>query len=138
MSPAELAQLHAACFTTPRPWTEVEFRELIASPGVFLLSRGGTAMVMGRVVLDEVELLTIATHPDHRGQGIATQLLRDFETQARAKAATDAYLEVAADNFAARALYLAAGWAITGRRPKYYQTPDGGRIDAEIMGKSLP
>ena len=36
-------------------------------------------------------------------------------------------------NDAARALYAAAGFTATGRRPGYYQTADGARRDAVLM-----
>ena len=32
MTPAEMAALHARSFTTPRPWSEAEIADLLASP----------------------------------------------------------------------------------------------------------
>lgn len=137
MTPDQLAALHTACFTTPRPWSATEFADLLAAPGVFIVATGQHAMAMGRVILDEVEMLTIATAPGHQRQGLGAQTLEKFEKHARADGATQAFLEVATTNLAARALYLADGWVITGTRPGYYQTPDGTRVDAEIMCKTL-
>ena len=36
MTPADLAALHARCFTTPRPWGEAEFVDFLADPLAFL------------------------------------------------------------------------------------------------------
>ena len=37
MTPAALAALHAACFTTPRPWSEAEFASVLAALGALLV-----------------------------------------------------------------------------------------------------
>ena len=59
----EMAALHGASFTMPRPWSAVEFAELLASPRVFALTTGAEGLLLGRVVVDEAELLTIAVDP---------------------------------------------------------------------------
>jgi ribosomal-protein-alanine N-acetyltransferase len=47
------------------------------------------------------------------------------------------FLEVAAGNIAARALYDRAGYCECGRRKGYYQRPDATRDDAVVMEKAL-
>ena len=131
-----MARIHAAAFTTPRPWSEAEFRDLLSSPHVFYTAHSD-AFALGRVVADEVELLTIATDPSQRKQGLARRCLQDFDRIAEARGATRAFLEVAITNTPAIALYTHSGWQITGRRPAYYTAPDGTRVDAQIMGKAL-
>lgn len=129
---AEMAQLHAACFTTPRPWTAVQIAQTLASPHSFALSRPQGFMI-GTALLDEAELLTLAVDPAARRQGIGRDLLGEFCTFARQKGAARAFLDVAADNSAALALYAAAGFAQTGLRRGYYKQPDGAAIDAVLM-----
>jgi ribosomal-protein-alanine N-acetyltransferase len=90
------------------------------------------------VILDEAELLTIATHPGHRRQGLGRAALEAFESVARARGATIAHLEVAADNAAAIALYASAGYARSGLRRSYYRSADGTPVDAVLMAKALP
>ena len=119
MSPEALAQLHRAAFAQDRPWTAAEFASLLGLPGTILLG-DARAFLLGRVTLDEAEVLTVATHPDHRRQGLASGLLADFETRARAQGVTHAFLEVAEDNLPARALYEGHGYAEVGRRRAYY------------------
>ncbi|MCP9480540.1 GNAT family N-acetyltransferase [Shimia sp. CNT1-13L.2] len=137
MTPAQLAALHAAAFTQSRPWSEQEFADLLASPFCFVVG-DTTGFALGRVIAGEAELLTIATHPDVRRQGRGRHWLTAFETQAQTLAATEAFLEVAADNAPAIALYQSAGYEDRAIRSGYYQRPDGSRIDARVMGKRLP
>ncbi len=132
MTPAALALLHAQCFTTPRPWTEVEFSGLLAETGVILVTEAH-GFAMGRTVAGEAELLTLAVAPVARRRGVGHRLLFDFLTAAHDMEAKDVFLEVAEDNTAALALYRAHGFAGAGRRQGYYLMPDGRRVDAIVM-----
>ncbi len=127
-----MAALHARCFTLPRPWSAAEIAEISGLPGSFLMLRPH-GFLIGRTVLDEAELLTLAVDPDHRRQGIGRALLDHFAGQARSSGARSGYLEVASDNRAAQALYAAAGWRQSGLRRSYY----GPGIDALILTTSL-
>lgn len=137
MSPEALSQLHAACFTFPRPWSEAEFSGLLTQDGVFLETDADRGFLIGRVVLDEVELLTLAVAPDTRRQGIARALVDLFETRARTLGARRAFLEVAHTNTPACGLYESCGFRHIATRPGYYSSPDGRNIDALIMEKAL-
>lgn len=136
MTPEALADLHARCFTMPRPWSRDEFADLLASPHVFLVSRP-QGFALGRVIAGEAELLTIAVAPQARRTGLGHALMRDFEAKARTLAAQEVFLEVAETNTPARALYRAQGYAEAGYRKSYYQAPNGARIDALILRKTL-
>lgn len=131
-----LAAIHRQCFTTPRPWPAAGIAEILATPGAFLLSEPDGFLV-GRVVAGEAELLTLAVAPTARRRGIAARLLAGFLGRAAGDGASRAFLEVAADNAPARALYAAAGFAEAGRRPRYYLGPDGTATDALILARSL-
>ncbi len=136
MTPAALAALHAEAFTTPRPWNANEFAALLDGTGVFLRgdSRG---FVMGRVVAGEAELLTLAVAPQERRKGLGLALLAAFDDSARAAGAESGFLEVAAANVPARALYKAAGWREVGVRRGYYRLPDGGTDDALVLSRGF-
>lgn len=137
MTPAWMAALHSAGFTNPRPWAEAEFADLIGQSGVLAESEAdGFALL--RVTLDECELLTITTAPAARGQGIAGRLLSRILSRAADAGARSCYLEVAADNAAARRLYDRAGFAQVGMRPRYYRAADGTAVDAIVMACDLP
>lgn len=133
MTPEAMAALHARCFdSTPRPWSAAEFAELQESYGVFLLT-DQAAFLLGRVIADEAELLTLAVAPESRRGGLGRALTARFAAKAREKAASTAFLEVAEDNHGAKALYHGLGWREAGRRRGYYGT---GR-DALILRLAL-
>lgn len=130
MTPDTLARLHALSFTTPRPWSSAEFTDLLVRG--FLLTEGD-AFLLGRVIADEAELLTIAVPPSQRGKGAAKRLVAAFLDQSRLRGATSAFLEVAQDNAPARHIYAQAGFAESGGRRGYYRSPEGRYIDAIVM-----
>ncbi len=126
-----MARLHAAAFTVPRPWGAAEFARLLAAPGT-LLATESDGFALARVIADEAEILTIAVAPARRRRGVATRLLAGLLAEAAARGAMAMFLEVAADNAAARALYDRAGFCEAGRRAGYY-----GASDAVILRKPL-
>ncbi|MDB6182337.1 ribosomal protein S18-alanine N-acetyltransferase [Paracoccus fistulariae] len=132
MTPAALARLHARCFSTPRPWNEAEFTDILSTTGTFLTHRPD-GFLLGRVIADEAELLTIAVDPDARRSGTGRALVGDFLAEARTRGAATAFLEVASENTAALALYRATGWQQEGCRRNYY----GPDLDAILMRLAL-
>jgi ribosomal-protein-alanine N-acetyltransferase len=130
-----MAQIHAAAFTNARPWTAKEFASLLDSPHVFAatLPRG---FALVRVVAGEAELLTIAVAPDHQGKGIGRLLMAKWMAQAGATA-NEAFLEVAADNASACALYASSGFAPAGLRRAYYPRAGTKAVDAVLMRAPL-
>lgn len=136
MTAEEMAACHARAFAGQgRAWSEQEFASLLESPHVFAVGNA-RAFTLGRAVADEAELLTIATDPEYRRQGMGLKALSGFEAAAAARGATRAFLEVSAANVGAIALYRMAGYVETGRRTGYYQTKEG-REDALLMEKVL-
>ncbi len=136
MSPEGLARLHAAAMAPERPWSAGEFAALLAAPGALLLGEA-RAFLLGRVAADEAEVLTLATHPEHRRRGLAAALLDAFHAEAVARGAATAFLEVAEDNAPARALYAAAGYREAGRRPRYYARPGAPAVAALVLARPL-
>lgn len=136
MTPAQMAQLHAVCFTTPRPWSADEFSELISDRTVICEFIDG-GLILGRVVLDEAELLTIAVAPDARRAGLGARLTSRFHDKAFKRGARSAFLEVAEDNHAAKSLYQRSGYKNVGLRKGYYRDSTGKRIDAVVMQRCL-
>lgn len=136
-TPGAMAATHALAFAPSRPWQAEEFAALLEAPGSFATG-DAACFALVRVIADEAELLTIATHPEHRRQGRARACMETWMAEATARGAMRAFLEVAADNPAAQALYLAMGFAETGRRPGYYPRPGRPAVDAVIMSCGLP
>lgn len=136
MTPDACAALHARGFDTGRPWSPEEFAALLGSPHVFSVG-DETAFALGRAIAGEAELLTLVTDPAFRRRGLARERLRRFEEEAQARGAATAFLEVAEDNAAARALYGAAGYAEAARRPGYYPRGALTPADALVLTKRL-
>ena len=128
--------IHAACFTLPRPWTAPEIKALLDSPHVFALIESG-GFLLGRAVAGEAELLTLAVLPAARRQGLGARLVQAFLAEARARQSKQAFLEVAAGNTGAIALYERAGFAQVGRRKAYYTGADGQSDDALVLSRAL-
>jgi len=125
---ALLAELHAGCFT--ERWDALAFAKLLATPGAFALLAVDDEMPLGfalaRLAGGEAELLSIGVPPPGRRRGTGAALLA--AVRARVGAAP-LFLEVAAGNAAAIALYSAAGFRQVGRRAAYYAN----RQDALVM-----
>lgn len=108
------------------PWPERSFRfELTDNPA----SRCWVAEMDGRIVgmlvawmlVDEAHIATLATHPDHRRQGIARKLLEHALRYMSREGAISSFLEVRESNAAAREMYRKFGYEETGRRKRYYK-----------------
>ena len=82
-------------------------------------------------------MLTIAVDASHRRRGAGRTLLEAVIDQAAAAGAATMFLEVAADNPAARALYEQKQFEVVGRRNGYYQRGAGPKVDALIMRLTL-
>jgi len=111
------------------PWPERSFRfELTDNPA----SRCWVADVDGKIVgmivvwliVDEVHVATIATHPDFRRQGIAKNLLSHALQHLSNEGAQSSFLEVRASNLAAQELYRKFGYEESGVRRRYYRDND--------------
>lgn len=137
MTPAALATLHAAAFTTERPWSAAEFEDLLTSPLVALHSQPH-GFALCRTVAGESELLTLAVDPSHQRQGIGRTLTQAWlEALHNTGAAERAFLEVASDNAGAIALYSALGFSNIGRRRAYYHRNGQQAADALVMQLDL-
>lgn len=127
----DLATLHGAAFAAP--WDERALGDLLVQTGVFALGREAEGFILCRVVADEAEILTLATTPEVRRQGLGLGLVEAAAGMAAGLGATRLFLEVAEDNVAARGLYARAGFVEVGRRRGYYSRPEGPAIDALVL-----
>lgn len=136
MTPAALSATHHAAFADQRGWSAKEFGQLLGQRGVILCG-DAKSFVLGRVIADEAEVLTLATHPEFVRQGRATKALQQFLNDARSQGATRVFLEVADTNYSAKALYIKSNFTVIGHRPKYYKGSDGAWVDAILMEAPL-
>lgn len=113
-------------FTTP--WSEILFfnetKKERAIPLVALKGETVAGYLCANYVLDEGHILDLAVHPEFRGQGIASLLIREALVQLRRAGCAAVFLDVRASNDAARKMYAGFGFGQCGTRKGYYQKPD--------------
>ncbi|MGJ8558695.1 MAG: GNAT family N-acetyltransferase [Litorimonas sp.] len=129
-----MATIHAACFDKPWPALDMTVhvaRDLCVGLGEPLMSFA----ILRRSDID-AEILTVATNPEARSQGLAGRVLAAAEEQYRVAGLRNIFLEVAEDNASARRLYERLGFVPIGRRPGYYARPEG-RIAAVTYSLKL-
>jgi len=133
-----LAELHAAAFDAP--WPADDILRFAEDRGGFALAvdeDGALAgFVLCRLIAGEAEVLTLAVRPAARRRGIARALLEAAFALAT-PTAESMFLEVAADNPGAVALYEGAGFETVGRRAGYYGRAGAGSVDALVMRRAL-
>lgn len=114
-------------------WTAAQCSGLLPLSGVWLsVARRGDQLIgfaLGRIVLEEAELLLLAVRPGERHQGTGRLLLDRFRTVAMARGASKLHLEVR-DGNSAKTLYFRSGFREAGRRRAYYTGRDGQVFDA--------
>lgn len=125
------------------PWGEAALLDLLRMKGAFgfavveTSSQKLVAFVLSRSLFEEGEILTIAVDPSLQGKGLASALMQSAQSQAKSQGAEKMFLEVAADNKAAQALYAKLGYEELSRRKGYYKRAGGVRIDAYNLWASL-
>jgi [ribosomal protein S18]-alanine N-acetyltransferase len=130
----------------PQPWSRSFFeKELAASQAACTVAvadgDGRAAVTEPKIepqilgysvcwrVLDELHLLNVAVHPEHRSGAIGRRLVEAVLDDGRMTGARVVYLEVRAGNVAARRLYRRLGFRDLGVRRAYY----GPGQDAIVM-----
>ncbi len=136
MLPAILA-IENASFAVP--WSEKSFQEAFESDNITVLAAlddDGNVLGFGCLLAvdGEGEILNIAVHPSVRKAGIGQRLLGGMISVGFDLGVRDFYLEVRESNHPARGLYEKNGFAVLGRRKRYYSKPVE---DAILMKKTL-
>lgn len=126
-----LAALHQAAFGADG-WDAAFFTRLVKLPPVFgFIEKNG--LILMQAVAGEAEILTVGVAPEYRRQGIARRLLDAASAESARRGAARIFLEVAAENFAARMLYENSGFTEAGHRRDYY----GPGADAILLTRRL-
>ena len=134
-----LAQLHADSFH--RGWGEGEFESMIAERNTLVhrlrLGRKTIGFAVSRIGADEAEMLSIAIDADERGRGLSRNLLLTHLGHLAGRGVRRIFLEVEENNAPARRLYERCGFAVVGRRERYYQQANGEQLNALLMRRDL-
>lgn len=136
----DLPEIFAIDNQSPSPWTYAQLEgEFFGTHGLQLVCRRPdnkqiTGFIIGRTVVDEAEILRIATRAEDQHQGAACGLISEFIRQIKAKGSHKCYLELRSTNTPARRLYEKFDFQVTGLRKNYYSEPCD---DALCMSLSL-
>lgn len=122
-------------------WSMESYRDLIEHDETFFqlaVSPNERELILGFVLAsrygDDFEILKIAVHPDHQGEGIGQLLLDQGIDQALASGCRSCFLEVRVGNERAIAFYRRNGFEPISSRKNYYVNPTE---DALVMRKKL-
>lgn len=128
-------------------WSEASMQETLSHPGsTAFLARvrdGADALpepagfVIGQLAADEAEILSIGVLPKFQRRGVGTLLIEGLARAAKRAEAKRLFLEVAADNQAAFALYRRCGFTAIGMRKGYYNRTNGEPQDALVLALIL-
>jgi ribosomal-protein-alanine N-acetyltransferase len=134
-----LAQLHGASFH--RGWGEGEFEAMLSERNTLVhrlrLGRKIIGFAVSRMGADEAEILSIGIDSSQRGRGLSRNLLLTHLGHLAGRGVRTVFLEVEENNQPARRLYERAGFAIVGRRERYYKQPGGEHLNALLMRRDL-
>ena len=112
---------------------EAELAREIALPWVIRSSGGLIAgFLLAWSVADELHLLELASHPEHRRRGFARALLGALIAHAREHKKRLLLLEVRCSNQGAITLYESAGFQKTGVRRGYYSDTGEDAVEMRI------
>lgn len=138
---AEVAALHMRLFNPP--WDEAAVVPLLAAPAaVAFVARVGippttVGFVIGQVAADMAEIISIGVAESWQQRGLGRVLFGAFTRAVARAGAKRLFLDVAADNTSALALYKRMDCVEVGRRKAYYVRHEAPSVDAIVMSKAI-
>lgn len=118
----EVMELEKMCFAYH--WTEEQFRLGLERKAFHMLGMREKNRLVGYVafsmILDEMEILNLAVHPEWRRRGIAGRLMSAMLEVCSRQGIRSGFLDVKESNTPAIALYESFGFRRHGVRKRYY------------------
>ena len=132
----QVAIIEAESFSMP--WSLKVFQDTIDIPNYryFVVEQEGEILgYCGFIfVLDEAEIPNVCVKKSARQQGVAKQMMKFLEEEAKKLGIVVLYLEVRQSNEPARKLYTLLGFQEDGIRKDFYELP---KENAVLMHKTL-
>jgi ribosomal-protein-alanine N-acetyltransferase len=122
------------------PWSASQYKEEFAAPTRhFVVALDDAQSIIGYAGVfapggAEADVLTVGVIPNHRGKGIARQLMGLITDWAKQQGSIAMMLEVLVDNTEAIGLYESLGYSKLNVRKDYF----GAGLDALVMRLDLP
>ncbi|MDE6614080.1 MAG: GNAT family N-acetyltransferase [Clostridia bacterium] len=109
-------------------WTKEQLRGLIANPDavarVGLVDGEVVCSYSFNIIIDEGDVNNLSVDKTWRGKGIGSLLIEDMILSAKSKNLQNLTLEVNENYIIAIKLYNKYGFAVEGKRPKFYHGKD--------------
>ncbi len=139
MQPEDLCAVGEIERYTLTPWSPTSLgQELKVQQGVCFVAETTDQRLVGwcacRLIWPEAELLKIAVAERQRKMGVGSVLLQHLIEDLQGQSVTTLFLEVRAQNKAARSFYNCHGFREVGLRHAYYSEPED---DALILRKDI-
>lgn len=137
----EIAGLHARLFD--RAWDAASVMATLEHPGSTALvalvgqPKQFAGFILGQIAADEAEILSVGVAPELQRRGLGRRLVEGLVRAVKRAESRRLFLEVAADNEAAYALYRGLGFKQIGSRKGYYDRPGGKKADALNLALAL-
>jgi len=132
---SQLADLHKESFQEGS-WNEEQIHKSLTLATTYAWMAMALSQPVGFILCQvnppESEILTLCVSPPWRHHSIAAKLLNHATHAQHLMGCDHVFLEVAADNHAALALYTKSGFQQTGRRRHYY-TRAHHKVDALLL-----
>ena len=124
----DIVDLEEMCFAFPMSEANARSFLLSENSAAFVCreteNAGKLCAYCGAIcVLDEAQVLNVATDPDFRRRGLGRLVVEALIDEVRKRGVTSITLEVRESNSAARNLYEGIGFFEVGRIKKYYSKP---------------
>jgi ribosomal-protein-alanine N-acetyltransferase len=121
----EVLAIETASFKTP--WSETLFyNEIFKAISVSRVAKINGKVVgylSANIIIDEGHILNLAVHPEYRGLGIASCMIKEMLEIMKASNCRSVFLEVRISNKEARKMYEKFGFCLLGTRKNYYISP---------------
>lgn len=123
----QIARLEKESFSDP--WPKKGFEDQLEDGNSIMLAAraAGSAEISGYLcaylVMEEMQLASVAVAPEFRGRGVAQRLVAEMIRRGTEEGATEVWLDVRESNAAARRLYQKLGFREVYRRKNYYRRP---------------
>jgi ribosomal-protein-alanine N-acetyltransferase len=121
------------------PWSTSQYKEEFSSPTrYFVVALDVAENIVGYAGVFaagsvEADILTVGVVPEHRGKGIAKELMALITDWAKNQGSTAMMLEVKTDNLEAIGLYESLGYSTLNIRKDYF----GAGLNAQVMRLEL-
>ena len=130
-----VAELEKATFF--EPWSEKSLELFITDAGFCAVAVENDELLSYctvTCVLDEAQIINVATNLAHRGKGIAAEVIKFVFDECKKRGIISISLEVRESNESAISLYEKLGFDRVGTRKNFYTNP---RENALVMIKNL-